>query len=304
MKHSRGWFRFSRARCSPIVAALVAAALILGGLTRPSARAFQDDEPQPSARATKSGRPPKAAKPPKTKEKPPKEEVKRTAKKDAEPEDDDSSDDSKKLGDLKKQQKFPRLAEMAVPTVAQLNQRPVDWLVLDSLNKGNPEVLAVKQVYPRPDTLQKMADELAALRKRPRPTTTEDREKFDAQKADLQKLMIALPNDTAGQLYEIPTNKIDRIIYHEDLIIRRAGLLADQNRFRDALELLYPLERTVPRWKGLKEEARRMLLREARSSIQSGDYLGAWMSLTELRGRDRGYSGLQTALGDTTDKLI
>jgi ABC-type transport system substrate-binding protein len=304
MKHSRDWFRFSRARCSPIVAALVAAALILGGLTRPSARAFQDDEPQPGARATKSGRPPKAAKPPKTKEKPPKEEVKRTAKKDAEPEDDDSSDDSKKLGDLKKQQKFPRLAEMAVPTVAQLNQRPVDWLVLDSLNKGNPEVLAVKQVYPRPDTLQKMADELATLRKRPRPATTEEREKLDAQKADLQKLMIALPNDTAGQLYEIPTNKIDRIIYHEDLIIRRAGLLADQNRFRDALELLYPLERTVPRWKGLKEEARRMLLREARSSIQSGDYLGAWMSLTELRGRDRGYSGLQTALGDTTDKLI
>ncbi len=258
----------------------------------------------PVRRATKSGRPPKAAKPPKTKEKPPKEEVKRTAKKDAEPEDDDSSDDSKKLGDLKKQQKFPRLAEMAVPTVAQLNQRPVDWLVLDSLNKGNPEVLAVKQVYPRPDTLQKMADELATLRKRPRPATTEEREKLDAQKADLQKLMIALPNDTAGQLYEIPTNKIDRIIYHEDLIIRRAGLLADQNRFRDALELLYPLERTVPRWKGLKEEARRMLLREARSSIQSGDYLGAWMSLTELRGRDRGYSGLQTALGDTTDKLI
>ena len=45
--------------------------------------------------------------------------------------------------------------------------------------------------------------------------------------------MIALPNDTAGQLYEIPTNKIDHIIYHEDLIIRRAGLLADQNKFRD-----------------------------------------------------------------------
>ncbi len=269
-------------------------------MTRPSARAFQDDEPRPGARAKKSGRPPKAAKPPKE----PKEEVKRSAKKDAESEDDDSSDDSKKLGDLKKQQKFPRLSEMAVPTVAQLNQRPVDWLVLDSLNKGNPEVLAVKQVYPRPDTLQKMADELATLRKRPRPATTEEREKLDAQKADLQKLMIALPNDTAGQLYEIPTNKIDHIIYHEDLIIRRAGLLADQNKFRDALELLYPLERTVPGWKGLKEESRRMLLREARSSIQSGDYLGAWMSLTELRGRDRGYPGLQTSLGDTTDKLI
>ncbi len=172
---------------------------------------------------------------------------------------------------------------MTVPTVAQLNQRPVDWLVLDSSNKGNPEVLAVKQVYPRPDTLQKMADELASLRKRPRPATTEEREKLDEQKADLLKLMIALPDDTAGQLYEISTNKIDRIIYHEDLIIRRAGLLADQNKFRDALELLYPLERTVPGWKGLKEEARRMLLREARTSIQSGDYLEAWMSLTELR---------------------
>src|SRR5262249_32183557 len=151
------------------------------------------------------------------------------------------------------------------------------------------DVLVVKQVFPRPDTLKRMADALEELRKRPRPSTPDEREKLDTEKANLQKLMITLPDDATGTIYEIPTSKIDRIVYHEDLTIRRAALLADQKQFRDALELLYPLERTVPKWKGLEEECRRMLLREAEATLQGGDYQAGLMSLIELESRDRNY---------------
>jgi ABC-type transport system substrate-binding protein len=281
------------AKC--IVVALIGMGLFAGSIS-----AFQGPPPGRPGGPRQRPRPPKSAKP----TPPPKQ----PADKEKEPASDDSKDDSKdesrKLGDLKKEQKLPRLLEMAVPTVAQLHQRPVDWLVLVSANKANPDVLVVKQVFPRPDTLKRLAAALEELRKRPRPATPEERDKLDAQKADLQKLMVQLPDDATGQMYEIPTQKVDRLIYHEDLTIRRAALLADEKKFRDALELLYPLERTVPNWQGLEDEARRMLLAEARADRDAGDYQGALMSLAELHARDRGYPGLQECLGEVTDKLI
>ena len=99
--------RRPRRRCWPL-------ALILAGLTRPSARAFQDDEPRPGAGGRKNRavhrRPPnrrrnqnKRSSSPPRKTRSPRTTIPATI--------------SKKLGDLKKQQKFPRLSEMAVPTV-------------------------------------------------------------------------------------------------------------------------------------------------------------------------------------------
>jgi hypothetical protein len=285
----------ARSRIARLAAILFVAAVMLG-LCLDSATAFQAFGPRGGGPRQ---RPPRAPKAPKEAPQP-----KQREKKETEADDAESKEESKKLKDLKSEQKLPRLSELSVPTVAELSQRPVDWLVLDGSNKVNPDVLVVKQVFPRPDTLKKLAAALEELRKRPRPSTPEEREKLETQKADLQKLMITLPDDASGEIYEIPTFKIDRIIYHEDLTIRRAALLADEKKFRDALELLYPLERTAPNWKGLEDESRRMLLREAEANIQTGDYQTAWMSLTELRTRDRGYPSLQTQLGAVTDKLI
>jgi hypothetical protein len=276
---------------------MLCAALVAFGLVSDSAVAFQEG---PGPRTGGPGKkPPRPAKP--AKRQPP---SKGREKKEKEADDDDAKDESKKLKDLKNEQKLPRLSELSVPTVAELSSRPVDWLVLAGGNKADPDALVVKQVFPRPDTLKKLAAALEELRQRPRPATPEEREKLESQKADLQKLMVTLPDDATGQIYEIPTFRIDRIIYHEDLTSRRAGLLADEKKFRDALELLYPLERTAPTWKGLEDQSRRMLLKEAEATIASGDFQSAWMSLTELRSRDRAYPGVQTRLGEVTDKLI
>ena len=194
---------------------------------------------------------------------------------------DDASDEHRKLADLKSDQTLPRLQELPLPTVAELHRSPVDWILLKGLNKQNELVVVVKQVFPRPDTLQKLQAAIDALRRQPMPATQEGRDKRQAQRNELSKLVVLLPDDQSGQLYEIPTNVIDSIIYHEDLIIRRATVLIDQGRFRDAFELLCPLARRALDWKGLKEQTQRLVYLEAKRASKpaiSNQPLPRWRS--------------------------
>jgi hypothetical protein len=282
-----------------LTASLCVLALILSTLGSRQAVGFQTSK-------SRGGNKPKSPRAPGATKEPQPESKRKTKKekKEKEEPDEDSKEASKKLKQLKSELKLPHLSEMAVPTVADLHLHPVDWLVLQGTIKENRDVLVVKPVFPRPDTLKKIAAALEELRKRPRPAAPEDREKLDAQKADLQKLMVTLPEDSSGQIYEIPTHVVDEIVYHEDLSIRRAGLLVDEGKYRDALELLYPLQRTVPTWKGLEDQSRRLLFREADAALRRGDYQSALVSLGELHSRDPEYPGLHPRLGDVTDKLI
>jgi tetratricopeptide (TPR) repeat protein len=286
-----------RRSCKVRALVLFVSALILGGFEFRSAVGFQGGKPRGGAKPRAPGT---------TKE--PQPESKKRAKKEKkekeEPEEDSKDASKKKLKELKSELKLPHLSEMAVPTVAELHRRPVDWLVLQGTIKENRDVLVVKPIFPRPETLKKIAAALEELRKRPRPASPEEREKLDTQKADLQKLMVTLPEDSTGQIYEIPTHLVDEIVYHEDLSIRRAGLLVDEGKYRDALELLYPLQRTVPTWKGLEDQSRRLLYREADAALRRADYQSALVSLGELHSRDPEYSGLHARLGDVTDRLI
>lgn len=218
--------------------------------------------------------------------------------------DDDASDEHRKLSDLKADQKLPRLQDLSVPTVEELHTSPVDWVLLRGLHKENEFVVVVKPVFPRPDTLSKLQAALDELRKQPSPSTPQEREKRTAQRNELSKLVVTLPGEAEGQLYELPTNVIDSIIYHEDLIIRRAALLIDAGRFRDAFELLSPLVRQSPLWKGLKEETQRLVFLEAQHFLRLGDLESALTSLEELHVQNRNYPNLQAGLGDIAEKLI
>jgi len=219
--------------------------------------------------------------------------------------DDESSDqDRRKLSELRDEETLPRLQELTVPTTEELQKRPVDWIVLKGPNKGNELVVVTRPVFPRPDTLKKLEAALEELRRKPRPATEEERLKLAAQRVDLQNLIITLPDDKQGQLYEIPTNVINHIVYHEDLIIRRAGLLIEEQHFRDAFEMLYSIERDAPTWNGLKEATQRLLFLESEQASGKGDPESALASLEELESRNRDYPRLQTRLGEVVDQLI
>jgi tetratricopeptide (TPR) repeat protein len=235
---------------------------------------------------------------------PPKKAAPGSATKPKKNDEDDSSEEHGKLADLKSDQPLPHLRDLPVPTVEQLHKLPVDWIVLKGPFKENALVVVVKQVFPRPDTLKKMQAALDDLRRRPPPATQQDREKLAAQRNELSKLVVTLPGEAEGQLYEIPINVIDRIVYHEDLIVRRAAVLIDGGRFRDAFELLCPLARQVPDWKGLKDQNQRLVFLEAEQALQAGDLESALTSLEELHSQNRDYPLLQTRLGEVVDKLI
>jgi tetratricopeptide (TPR) repeat protein len=219
-------------------------------------------------------------------------------------EDGDAPEEHAKISDLKADQPLPRLHDLPVPTVEELHKSPVDWIVLKGPTKENELVVVVKLVFPRPDTLKKLQTALDLLRRQPPPSTPAEREKRTAQRNELSKIVVALPGEAEGQLYEIPTNIIDSIVYHEDLIIRRAAALIDGERFRDAFELLCPLARQAAGWKGLKEQNQRLVFLEAQRFLRSGDLESALTSLEELHVQNRDYPQLQSQLGEVVDKLI
>ncbi len=226
----------------------------------------------------------------------------------------EEAEQQKKLHELQANMHLPRLEELAVPTVEQLRTSPVDWLVLKgfakNVDKAGPVdhvrqmVIVVKQVFPRPDTLKKLQTALEELRSLPPAETQAEREKRAVQRKELSSLVVTLPGGAAGELYEIPTNVIDFIIYHEDLIVRRAALLIDAGSFREAYELLFALNRQARDWPGIREQTLRLEYLEGTKSLEAGDLESALTSLTNLQLQDRDYRGLQERLGETIDKLI
>jgi tetratricopeptide (TPR) repeat protein len=281
----------SFARSYPVTRSFLLACLALVLIVPVSVSAWQAREPRGRRKAAGAAAP-KQAKPaqeaPKTK----------TA------DDEDAPAERGKLADLKSDQSLPRIQDLQVPSVEQLHKSPVDWLLLKGPNKGNELVVVVKQVFPRPDTLKKLQTALEELRHRPAPTTQAEREKRAAQRNELSKLVVTLPGEGDAQLYEVPTNVIDSIIYHEDLIIRRAGMLIDAEKFRDAFELLFPLARQSPDWKGLKDQTQRLVFLEAQRALKAKDLESALTSLEELHLQNRDYPQLQKLLGDVVDSLI
>jgi tetratricopeptide (TPR) repeat protein len=217
---------------------------------------------------------------------------------------DKAADERRQLSELKGDKAPPYLTELSVPTVEQLHNSPGDWLVLKGPIKEKQRALVVKQVFPRPDTLKKLEAALEELRRQPPPTTPAERAKRLAQRNELSNLVVSLPGESEGQLYEIPTNVIDYIIYHEDLIIQRAALLIDGGSFRDAFELLYPLAQQAPGWKGLTEQTQRLVFLEGEKALKSGDLESALTSLEELHVQNRDYPQLQARLGEVVDKLV
>ena len=83
--------------------------------------------------------------------------------------------------------------------------------MLKGPNKDNELVVVVEQMCPQARHVEETSSG-------PRPASTpanadhaaEGREKRTAQRNELSKLVVILPGDAGEQLYQIPTNVIDR----------------------------------------------------------------------------------------------
>lgn len=217
---------------------------------------------------------------------------------------------------------LPRLADMPIPTVEELFKNPVDWIVVE-LDKEE-KVLVVKPVSPRPDTVAKMEAAIEESKKWPKPANDEERQKQREQREELNWITLQLAGEMAedpipsansedaavpeGELlvneYQMQFKLIKRIIYHEDLILKRAEIFMDEGKLRDAFELIYTLERRLPNWPTLVATRNRLLFFEADAALKNNDAESALVYLEELHGRNAKYSGLYTKLGEVSDALI
>ena len=174
---------------------------------------------------------------------------------------------------------------------------PYDWLVLN-----NNTVIEVSPVYPRPDTLTKMAEERSELEKQKGGTRTER----DARRNRLEQLrmvQVVLPDNQAEDL-ELPVTQVSQIISFEKIMLWRVDELLRQGEIAKAYQMLLVVDRRVPGWKESTPRFDGLLLREANLKLEAEEPYAALALMDELAERNLANEQLPVIMGRTIDELI
>jgi len=166
---------------------------------------------------------------------------------------------------------------------------------------GNDGVIVVKPLLPRPDTLKKRAEEVAAL-EASEPTTQEERVARGKRRDELRSLDVELLDDKV--LYTLPVGRIASIINFEELMLRRVDKLLADGDIRTAYELLRLVESTAPGWEKSSPRFEALLLREAEVQVGESNYYAALALLDELAKRNIENAQLPQALAAIIDPAI
>ncbi|MBI1311789.1 hypothetical protein GC176_10900 [bacterium] len=210
--------------------------------------------------------------------------------------------------------KLPLVSEMKLPSAEELlTGDPLDWIVLQK-----EEVLVTQPVYPRPATLEKLAkqnEDLRSAKTRPPRDPGETQEEYQERMARLidetLNLTVILPDtvkvDAVNQAAEYKLNiarNIDRIIYHEDLMLRRTDILINEGKLDTAFEMLLALDRTAKGWPGFEERRNRLIFEEAQVRLREDDLESALAFFEELYTLAPQYAGLREGIGRTIERLV
>ncbi len=201
---------------------------------------------------------------------------------------------------------YPELEEMLkqIPSAKDLVQKPpVDWIVLES-----KRVMPVMLVYPRPDTVEKMDAALKEFEKSDFPRgTLQEQTEFQEKKKEMLFLEFSIYEDAGlktPRLFRINYNKINSIVYYEDLMLKRINILRNEFRIRDAFELLHQLRRRSPDWKGIEQAHNQILFSASQMHMKEKQFEDAIVKLEELHKRDANFPGISQSMGIAIDQLI
>ncbi|GAB4154622.1 MAG: hypothetical protein Tsb009_31270 [Planctomycetaceae bacterium] len=197
---------------------------------------------------------------------------------------------------------YPKYEEMIknIPTVKELlTGKPVDWIVLN-----NDDVIIAEPVSPRPETLKKIEARIAESLKWPIPQTRAERAEQNEKRRLLPYLFITLRDGGENPERKIHKREIREIIHHEDLLLRRIGILQDEGDLALSFELLFNLKRRKPNWPTIAQYENRQLLAEGKRHYNEKRAEAALAVLEELHGRNPKFPGLKELLGDVANRLI
>ncbi len=214
---------------------------------------------------------------------------------------------------------IPLYGEMQLPTPEQLlTGEPVDWVVLrqkESFNEN--EVLVVQPVFPRPDTLDKLAKNKARLSSvsgRPPKEAGETEGEFRQRVARLieeaDNLIIMLPDSVVGDdvdqtaEYTLATGQVAKVIHHEDLFLQRCEKLIEEGKLEQTFEMLIVLQRRNPDWPRYDLVRNKLIMAEGVARLDKGDLESALAFFEELHGLSPEFDKLQDTMGTVVDQLV
>lgn len=112
-------------------------------------------------------------------------------------------------------------------------------------------------------------------------------------------------DDTDGREFRLNVARhVDRIIYHEDLMLKRADILMNEGKLGPAFEMLLVLERRYSDWPGYSDRRNRLMFEEAKSQTAAGNAEAAFAYFEELHAIAPTYAGLRQEMGVAANKLI
>ena len=140
---------------------------------------------------------------------------------------------------------------------------------------------------------------------------TGGREGFVARAEDLESVdLVLLDEGLEDPEFQVDAFKVDRIVYHEDLMLERADELLEVGDMRAAYELLFALGRmdsseALPGgWPGLQERLDRAAFVDAGELLALGELENAAGRMEILLDRTPGYPGGLDRLGEAVDQLV
>ncbi|QDT37774.1 ABC transporter substrate-binding protein [Stratiformator vulcanicus] len=198
------------------------------------------------------------------------------------------------------QSELPKFDELELPPTEKLlsNERR-DWIVLKS-----GRVLVAEPVYPRPNTLEELKVAADKVRANPRLRVT------DAGREEIRNnsnIAVILPGSGEVAEYLLPVARVEQVLHHEDLMLRRAqALLAEPTResIREAFELLFVLGRRTPDWPGLTALEEQVLIAEARVMLEDGRPSEALIRAEDLYARNPNAMGLEKLADEIATKIL
>ena len=164
-------------------------------------------------------------------------------------------------------------------------------------------VLVVESLAPRPGTIDKQILAFEEKKKKRVGLEGEELEKLEKELKDLNYLYVTVPGEKVSPEYRIPLKEIRKIIHHEDLMMQRMELLAQEGNIDVALEFLNWMLENVPDWPGLGEKRGNLLLSDAKIRMDAGRLEDALVPLEELYSLDKGFPSVSEQVGNVLQTL-
>lgn len=203
-------------------------------------------------------------------------------------------EDTSKITDL------PLLEELEIPSAKELlTGERISWIIA-----VGDRVVFSRAISPRPNTLQRQAEEIETLRRQRTPTDPDAAARFRERLIRLSRVRGGFPGSSQFPEFYIKVSDVKDIWHHEDLILKRADLLMEENKLNQAYELLFTLQTIDSDWPGLEESHHRLIFLDAQQLWSEGQPEAALARFEELYRLNPDYPELPARLSECTNQLM